>query len=90
MIFTTETRRTQRRIMGEYKKVLDLENEDEARLLESILEERSVPHLIRSYHDTAFDGLYQSQKGWGTVYAPESCHEEIREIVSDLRKGAGG
>lgn len=76
--------------MGSYQKVINLENEDEARLLGSILEERAVPHLIRSYYDTAFDGLYQSQKGWGIVSAPESYHQEIREIISDLRKGAEG
>jgi hypothetical protein len=76
--------------MGEYKKVLNLENEDEARLLDSILIEREIPHRIRSYHDTAFDGLFQSQKGWGIVSAPEPYHEEILEIIADLRNNADG
>ena len=74
--------------MGEdYVKTAILENENEARLLESILKDRGVPHLLRSYHDTAFDGLFQSQKGWGSISAPESYQEEILEIISDLRKG---
>ena len=71
--------------MSDFKKVGHLENEDEARLLESILSERGIPHLMRSYYDTAFDGLYQSQNGWGTVSAPASYHEEINEIISDMR-----
>ena len=71
----------------EYKKVATLENEIEARLLDSILNERDVPHLITSYHDTAYDGLYQTQKGWGYISAPGAYLEKIREIISYLRKG---
>ena len=74
--------------MTEFKKVAVLENENEARLLESILTERAVPHVLRSYHDTAFDGLYQTQKGWGQVNAPAPYHDEINEIISDLRETA--
>ena len=71
---------------GEYKKVATLENEIEARLLDSILNERNIPHLITSYHDTAYDGLYQTQKGWGRISAPDPYLEEIREIISIVRK----
>ena len=74
--------------MEDYLKVATLENEIEARLLESILTERDIPHRMRSYHDTAYDGLFQTQKGWGYVGAPESCKEEVLEILSDLRKEA--
>ena len=63
-----------------------LENEIEAQLLESALKEHNIPHIMRSYYDTAFDGLYQTQKGWGFVSAPESFKHEIKEIYSDLRK----
>ena len=74
--------------MEEYTKIAVLENEIEANLLESVLVERGIPHLMRSYHDTAYDGLFQTQKGWGIVSAPESCHQEISEILADLRKDA--
>jgi len=72
----------------EYKKVTTLENEIEARLVDSILNERNVPHLIISYYDTAYDGLYQTQKGWGYISAPGAYLEEIREVISYLRKGS--
>lgn len=71
----------------DYKKAATLENEIEARLLDSILNERDVPHLIISYYDTAYDGLYQTRKGWGYISAPEAYLEKIREIISYLRKG---
>jgi len=63
--------------MDDYVKAAILENEDEARLIESILSERGIPHLMRSYYDTAFDGLYQTQKGWGFVSAPESFNGNV-------------
>ena len=72
--------------MEDYKRVSVLENDFEAQLLVSILTEREIPHRIRSYHDTAFDGLFQTQKGWGYVSAPESAHSQIHEIIKDIRK----
>jgi hypothetical protein len=51
-----------------------------------VLEERGIPYALRSYHDTAYDGLFQAQKGWGVVTAPEEWREEILEIIDDLRK----
>ena len=72
--------------MENYKKIAVLENEIEAQLLESILIERNVPHIMRSYHDAAYDGIFQFQKGWGVVSAPVKYEEEIKEILADLRK----
>ena len=72
--------------MEEYKKTATLENEIESQLLDSILNERNIPHLITSYHDTAYDGLYQTQKGWGYISAPEAYINEIQEIISSLRE----
>lgn len=72
--------------MEDFTKVIVLENDIEANLLDSILNERQIPHIMQSYYDTAYDGLYQTQKGWGHVSAPVSYHEEIKEVVFDLRK----
>ena len=72
--------------MEDYKKASILENEFEAQLVASVLAERGIPHLLRSYHDTAFDGLFQTQKGWGDVSSPEEYHQEIKEILADLRR----
>ncbi|RLB24371.1 MAG: hypothetical protein DRG76_01655 [Deltaproteobacteria bacterium] len=74
--------------MGEYIKVVIIDNDIEALLLASILEERGIPHVMRSYYDTAYDGLFQTQKGWGHVSAPREYADEIKEILSDIREKA--
>ena len=72
--------------MEEYKKAATLENEIESQLLDSILNERNIPHRITSYYDTAYDGLYQTQKGWGYISAPKTHLKEIQEIISSIRE----
>ena len=70
------------------KKFIDiavLDNIIEAQLIESILSEQKIPHLIHSFHDTAYDGLFQVQMGWGKLRAPLSNKEEILEILNDVR-----
>jgi len=71
-----------------YVKVDILENEIEAQLLDSILNERNIPHHIQSYYDTAFDGLFQTQKGWGYVSCPRLWSEEIEIILFEIRQSA--
>lgn len=70
--------------MEQFKKILILENEIEAQLLDSVLTERDIPHRIQSYLDSAYDGIYQIQKGWGAVMAPEDFKEVIISIYKDL------
>ncbi len=74
--------------MDDYRKVAILENGIEAQLLEAILLEREIPHLLRSYHDTAYNGLFQAQKGWGFISAPDEYHGQVEEILADIRQGA--
>ena len=62
-----------------------LENIIEAQVIESILTEQDIPHRIRSYHDTAYDGLFQVQKGWGQLLAPHTYKQEILDILNDIR-----
>ena len=71
--------------MEAYIKITGLENIVEAQLMESILKEKGIPHRIRSFHDTAYDGLFQFQKGWGEIFAPPALKDEIREIMADVR-----
>ncbi|MCU0363505.1 MAG: hypothetical protein MUE32_09115 [Bacteroidales bacterium] len=69
-------------------KILVLRNEIESILLSDILTERGIPHLVRSYHDSAYNGLWQAQAGWGHLEAPENFREEIFTIYSDLQKSS--
>ncbi len=70
--------------MEEFEKIAVLENEIQARLLDSILTERDIPHRLRSYHDSAYDGIFQTQKGWGIIQALPEHKEEILAILKDL------
>jgi len=65
-------------------KILALENEMDAILLDGLLTEKGIPHLIRSYHDSAMDGLWQLQSGWGHLEAPEEYREDIIKIYEGM------
>lgn len=65
-------------------KILVIGTAIEANLLEGLLKERNIPHIIRSYHDSAYDGLFQMQSGWGQLDAPEEFREEIIEIYKSI------
>ena len=69
----------------QFIKIIIIENAIEAQLIGSILDQRNIPHRVRSYHDTAYDGLFQFQKGWGKLYAPQSYQPEILAVVQDVR-----
>jgi hypothetical protein len=66
-------------------RIVILENAIEAQLVQSILDQHQIPHRIRSFYDTAYNGLFQMQKGWGELSAPPSCKQEILDIVEDIR-----
>ncbi len=69
----------------EFIKISVLESMIEAQLVESILDRLEIPHRIQSFHDTAYDGLFQFQKGWGALWAPSVHKETILEILDNLR-----
>ena len=54
------------------------ENAFEADRIRAALEQEGFTVLVRTFEDTAYDGIYVAQKGWGYIEVPE------------LRKGKGG
>ncbi|MFB0556067.1 MAG: hypothetical protein ACETWQ_22420, partial [Phycisphaerae bacterium] len=52
------------------------------------LAELDIPHLMKSYYDGAFDGVYQFSKGWGHIEAPSEFRERILEILAGIRQGS--
>lgn len=67
-----------------------LENEVEAQLLDSMLDEQSIPHVLKCYRDSAYDGIFQSSRGWGHVEALGRHRAEVEAVLGDLRSPAGG
>ena len=68
-----------------FVKITVIENEIEAQLVRSVLSERGLPYRIRSFHDTAYDGLYQFQMGWGELHAPQNSKQEIMHLLDSIR-----
>jgi hypothetical protein len=68
-----------------WEKIAVLEYEVEAEHLGAELTNRRIPHLIRSYHDSALDGLFQLSRGWGHVEAPSEFKDRILTILKDIR-----
>jgi len=64
-------------------KIIALRNEFEAQIMGDILSERGIPHILKSYRDSAYDGLWQTQSSWGHLEAPEEFREEILEIYNN-------
>ena len=70
------------------KKIAILNSAVEADLLGALLKDQEIPHLIRSYHDSAYDGLFQKSMGWGHVEGPDEVAEEIHTLLDRLRSEA--
>lgn len=66
------------------KKILALSSEIEALRIKEILESNGIPHLVRSFHDSAYDGIFQNQYGWGVLEADESDEDRILKLIKDL------
>lgn len=66
------------------KKILALSSEIEAVRIKEILEANEIPHLVRSFHDSAYDGLFQNQYGWGVLEADESDEDRILKLIKEL------
>lgn len=67
------------------ERIAILDNEVQARLLSSMLEEKNIPHLLRTYHDSAYDGLFQAELGWGHIEAESEYRERIEEVLADIK-----
>ncbi len=58
-------------------------NDAEAMALETLLLEHSIDADVVSFHDTAYDGLYQSQYGWGIIRVFQSDFDKAKKIIQE-------
>jgi len=73
---------------GRVTKVAVLDTEVQAQLVGAVLTDRGIPHIMRSYHDSAYDGLFQGMRGWGHVEAEEPYHAEILTVIEDIAQNS--
>jgi len=76
--------------MSKTERILVFDNEIEAGLLSEILNTKQIPHMIRSFHDSAYDGLFQVQAGWGILEAPEEYRDEILKLYEEMSQPRTG
>jgi len=72
-------------------------NAFEADRIREALEQEGIPVLVRTFQDTAYDGIFVAQKGWGYVEVPESektraerIVEEVASVFPEPPAGGGG
>lgn len=69
-------------------KIVVLENDTQAQVLDAILTDRGIPHVMHSYYSSPYDGLFQMSSGWGHVEAPERFRAEILAVLQDIDREA--
>ena len=72
--------------MVDWVKAGTVENRFEGDRISQALNEAKIPFMVKSFLDTAYDGLYLPQKGWGRVMVPEHFEKEAERIISELKK----
>ena len=68
--------------MVKLKKPVD--NRFQADVWEQALSAEGVEYRLRTFQDTAYDGLYVSQKGYGVFYVEEEDLAKAEELVAAL------
>lgn len=63
-----------------------LANRFEADLLVQALEQEDIPVLLRGFEETAYDGLFVSQRGWGWLQVPEDFEARARELIARVSR----
>ena len=61
-----------------------LDNRFEADILIEALEKEEIPVICREYEDSAYDGIFVPQKGWGAIYVPISQRERAEAIIQEV------
>jgi deoxyribose-phosphate aldolase len=63
-----------------------LENRFETDLITDALAQEGIDHVVKPFHDTAYDGLFETQKGYGLLLVEEEQENRAREIVDAVRE----
>ncbi len=70
------------------ERIATLDSEVQAGLVDAVLSDRGIPHLMQTYHDSAYDGIFQTQQGWGVLLAPPQFKAEVLAVVQDVKRQA--
>lgn len=81
-----ETLVTQRKAEDDevFVTVLVLNDQFEADVIKDALENENIPVLVRPFQDTSFDGIFETQKGWGIVMVPNEYRDQANRIIKEI------
>ncbi|MCB2191562.1 MAG: deoxyribose-phosphate aldolase [Deltaproteobacteria bacterium] len=65
-------------------KLKPVDNRFQADVWEQALSAEGIEYRLRTFQDTAYDGLYVSQKGYGVFYVEEADKERAEALVQAL------
>ena len=68
-----------------FVKIATVDNKFEADVLTNTLKKECIPVMVRSFHDTAYDGIYIPQKGWGIILVPAENKDKAEEIITAVK-----
>jgi hypothetical protein len=71
--------------MARWVKAGIVDNRFEGDRVSQALKEAEIPFFMKSFLDTAYDGLYIPQKGWGAVMVPEELEGEAQRVISEVK-----
>lgn len=61
----------------------------EADIISKALEREGIPSICRKHEETAYDGIFVPQKGWGTILVPLTMRERAMEIIREVKEVYG-
>jgi hypothetical protein len=71
--------------MTRWEKAGIVENRFEGDRVKQSLEEAGIPFMIKSFLDTAYDGLFIPQKGWGAVLVPGEYLASAEKLILEVK-----
>ena len=70
--------------METFEKILDLNNEFEAGIMEEVLNDKKIPFGIVPSGDSALGGIWELENGWGYIEAPVEYKDEIMRLYTEI------
>ena len=70
------------------KNLIQPANDAEAQAIKAILGEEGIGAEIHCFRDTAYDGIFQMQYGWGVIRVAAADYDRAREIIRQWQAAA--
>ena len=69
-----------------YEKLRTVQNRFEAELISAALERSGIDFFLRTFEDTAYDGLFVTQEGWGVFWVDRLIYRLRKISCKNLTK----